>query len=708
LNIDLRSTQALRVALDPASIAVVGASDNPNKVGGRPLRFLQRFGFKGEIYPVNPTRNETQGLRTWARVHDLPNAPDVAIIAVAGDDAFRALDDCAEVGTKVAVVMTGGLTESDPVHGKEIERQMVARARKLGMRIVGPNAQGLANFGTGAIASFSTMFVEVPPQDGPVGIVSQSGAMSVVPYGLLRQRGIGIRHAHATGNDSDVTACELAAIVAEDPELKLLLLYLEGLPDPHQLARAAAVARDRHLPIIAIKGGRTAAGQAAAASHTGALASEDRVIDAFFEQHGILRARDMAELVSGVELYLKGWQPRGRRLVAISTSGATCVMAADTASAAGMPMARFTPQTTDALREALPPIASPVNPVDLTGAILTDSSLFGRALSALASEPTADAFFVGMPVTGAGYDVPRYAREAAAFSRATGKPLVFSSPQNSATAPFRNEGVPAFEFDAQAVNALERFLSHHELMARTRSRAAAGLAPVLQPQAVQGDGQVRMLNEADSLSLLARGGVPVVEHRACRTLAEALNAFRTLGAPVAVKGCSSAVAHKTELGIVRLGLRDETAVEHAWHEITATFSAKELPSEGVIVARMARGRHEMMIGAHRDPVFGPAVVFGTGGKYVEATSDVRLLLPPFSADDVRVALLSLRIAPLLAGVRGEPPVDVQPFIDAVLAVQHLFSDPGLHSIDLNPVFVGDARSCSAVDAVVFKREPARG
>ncbi len=209
---------------------------------------------------------------------------------------------------------------------------MVGRARARGMRLVGPNSQGLANFGSGAVASFSTMFTEVEPMDGPVGIVSQSGAMSVIPYGLLRGRGIGVRHAHATGNDADVTVCELAAVVAEDPALKLLLLYLEGIPDPWHLAEAAQVARERGLPIVALKAGRTPAGQEAALSHTGALASEDRTVDAFLAEHGIRRARDMVDLVDSAQLYLKGWRPRGRRLVAISNSGAVCVLTADAAS----------------------------------------------------------------------------------------------------------------------------------------------------------------------------------------------------------------------------------------------------------------------------------------------------------------------------------------------------------------------------------------
>ena len=235
----------LQVALNPQSIAIVGASENPNRIGGRPLAFLARFGFKGRVYPINPKRTETQGFRTYPTLAAVPEPPDVAVIAIAGEAAIEALDECGAAGVKFAIVITAGFGESDPVHGKEREREMTRRAHAHGMRIIGPNTQGLANFGTGAIASFSTMFVEVEPADGPVGIISQSGAMSVVPYGLLRQRGIGIRHAHATGNDCDVTACELACAVAQDPDLRLLLLYLEGLPDPHHLAEAARIARAR-------------------------------------------------------------------------------------------------------------------------------------------------------------------------------------------------------------------------------------------------------------------------------------------------------------------------------------------------------------------------------------------------------------------------------------------------------------------------------
>jgi acetate---CoA ligase (ADP-forming) len=379
----------LRAALEPRSVAVIGASDNPNKIGGRPLLYLHRFGFKGRVFPINPNRAEVQGFKAFASMADLPEAPDAAVIALPGDAAIDAVQACADAGVKVAVVMTSGFGEVDPVGGKAKEARMRESARKAGMRIIGPNSQGLANFGSGAILSFSTMYIETEPMDGPVAVVSQSGAMSVVPYGLLRERGVGVRHSHATGNDCDVSAAEFASVVAEDPGVRLLLIYLESIVDAASLAELARVAHARNLPVVALKAGRTAAGQEAARSHTGALANEDRVVDAFLERHGIWRAQNTAELVGAAELYLKGWKPRGRRLVAISNSGAVCVMTADAASQAGMPMAKLSDATRGALAKILPSFATVTNPIDLTAALLSNSRLFSDILPVIARDPSA-------------------------------------------------------------------------------------------------------------------------------------------------------------------------------------------------------------------------------------------------------------------------------------------------------------------------------
>jgi acetate---CoA ligase (ADP-forming) len=692
----------LKAALDPRSVAIIGASENPNKVGGRPVHYLEKFGFKGKVFPINPSRKEIQGHRCYPSLKDLPEAPEMVIVAVAGDNAIGAVEDCAAQGVKVAVVMASGFGEVDAVAGKAKERRMVEVAHKAGMRIVGPNSQGLANFGTGAIASFSTMFMEFDRVEGHVAMLSQSGALSTVPVGFLNPRGIGVRHSHATGNDADITVGELAIAVAEDPQVKLMLLYLESIPEKKYLEELAAVALDRDLPIVALKSGRSEAGRQAAQSHTGALANEDRVVDAFFEHHGIWRAPDMRGLVEATELYLKGWKPKGRRLVAISNSGAVCVMTADAATSVGMPMAKLAAETDKKLKGILPSFATTTNPIDITAALLSNSNLFGDILPVIAEDPAADAFVIGVPVAGPGYDVAAFARDAAAFGKQTGKPLVVAATQPSVAGQFAAQGTSVFPTEVEAVTALHQFLAHRELMQRVKARKAEwGTPEVLLPASEQ----TVMLNEADSLALLAARDIKVVSHRLCRSRAEAVAAFEAIGGPVVVKGCSADIAHKSELGLVKLGVRSREDAGEIWAQMEGIIRKHGSRFDGVIIAAMAGGRREIMIGAHRDPVFGPVVAVGDGGKYVEVFRDTTLLLPPFAKDDVKEALGRLRIAPLLTGVRGELPMDVDALADTVVKVGDLMrdADARVMSIDLNPVLLdSEGKGCVVVDAVVFK------
>ncbi|KPK34710.1 MAG: CoA-binding protein [Betaproteobacteria bacterium SG8_40] len=686
----------MRAALDPRSVAIVGASENPNKVGGRPILYLGRHGYRGAVYPINPNRDQIQGRKAYPDLLSLPESPEVAIIALAGDAAVEAVETCAGMGVKVALVMTSGFGEVDSLEGKAKEARMRAVAREAGMRVVGPNSQGLANFGTGAILSFSTMYIEMPAEDGPVAIVSQSGAMSVVPYALLRARGVGVRHSHATGNDCEVTVGEFASVVAEDPAVRLLLLYVESISDASSLAELAGIARERELPVLALKSGRTAAGQEAARSHTGALANEDRVVDAFLEQHGIWRARNMAELVGSAELYLKGWKPRGRRLVAISNSGASCVMAADSATEAGLSMAKLSEQTRREIGNVLPSFATATNPIDLTAALLSNSGLFSDILPIVARDPGADAVVIGIPVAGQGYDVEAFARDTAGFANKTGLPVAVSAPQASVASTFRNAGLTVFATDAEAVEALARYLAHVELM---RHAGWAGRPPV-----VRQPGETVMLNEAQALSVVQRCGIPVVEHRLCFTEDEVALAVSELGIPVAVKACSRDVVHKSELGLVHLNIRDEQAARAAFLALGEALERHGLVNDGVIVARMARGRREIMLGGRLDPVFGPVVLVGDGGKYVEAMPDARVLVWPFGEAEVLRALGQLRIAALFKGVRGEPALDSALVASAAVALGKLLADPvsGVVSLDINPVMVGASGEGSvALDAVVY-------
>ena len=691
----------LSAALNPQSVAVIGASENPEKIGGRPIKYMLRAGYKGRLYPINPNRPEIQGLKAYPDIDSLPEAPDLAIVAVPGMGAVAAVAACAKRGVKVAVVITSGFGEIGEA-GKRAQEEMVRTARAAGMRIVGPNTQGIANFAHGAIATFSTIISEVEPMDGPVGIVSQSGAMSVVPYAFLRNQGIGVRHTHATGNESDLTVADFALAVALDPEVKLLLLYLEAIADPAKLARAALVARERGLPIVALKAGVSARGAAAASSHTGALATEDRVVDAFFRQHGIYRVPDIRSLVNAADLYLKGWKPQGRRMVAISNSGASCVMAADAAEQHGLTLAQFDEPTRAELRAVLPEFGASGNPIDLTAALLSNSRMFNDILPVLARRDATDAVFVSLAASGLGYDVPQFVRDCAAYVAETGKPLAVAAPLETTAQQFRAAGLAAFAHDIDAVSALAQFIDHSELMRRPLAKPAAFPALTLP----KGGG--RFLSEADSLGLLAGHGFPTVPYRLCRTGKEALAAFEALGAPVAVKACSAEIPHKSEHGLVHLNCRTAAQTMAALEDIGHKLAAMKVADGAAIVAVMRQALHEFVVGARLDPRFGTLVMIGDGGKYVEVLPDIALLRYPFSEEDVIERLQTLRIAPLFAGVRGEPPIALGALARLAVRLGAMLDAAGgqIASIDLNPVMTGATEEDTVIVDALIERRPA--
>ncbi|KQP15151.1 acetate--CoA ligase family protein [Pseudorhodoferax sp. Leaf267] len=688
-------TDLLAAALNPQSIAIIGASENPHKIGGRPIAYMQRLGYRGRLYPINPSRRELQGLACFPSLADLPEVPEMALVIVGGEQTVAAVADCAARGVRCAVVIASGFGETGP-QGRAVQDRMLATARAAGMRLVGPNTQGLANFGTGAIASFSTLFTEVPPLDGPIGIVSQSGGISAMAYGLLRGRGLGVRHVHATGNEADVGVADLAWAVAHDPHVKLLLLYLENIANPALLAETAAYAKSRDLPIVAIKAGHSASGQKAASSHTGSLANEDRVVEAFLRRHGIWRVRDPHALATAAQGYLQGWRPQGRRLVVVSNSGASCVMAADASEQLGLPLATLADSTQAALAARLPGFATTSNPIDITAALLSNSGLFSDVLPVIAQDPAADLVFIHIPVAGAGYDVDAFARDTASFAASSGKPVAVAAWQEVVAGPFRKAGVATYANEHEALSVLAQVALHRELLARPLPRWDPAPPPTLPAGA-------GLLNEAQSLALLAAQGIAVVPHRLCRSADEARAAFALLGGPVAVKACSRDVPHKSEHGLVALHLDSADAVAACFDRQWAKLAAMGAAQDGVLVARMHESRHECMVGAHVDAVFGPVVVVGDGGKYVEAMRDVALLVPPFDQGEVLQALQGLRIAPLLAGTRGDAPLDTCALADIAVRVGRLMVGAAgrIASIDLNPVMLGTAgEGAVVVDALV--------
>lgn len=678
--------------LNPASVAVIGASDNPNKVGGRPIHYMQRFGYAGRILPINPGREVVQGLRCYASLDDLDEVPEAAIIAIAGDEACEAVRHCARLGVSIAIVMASGFAEIGPA-GRQMQDHLVDFARSHGMRLVGPNAQGIANFASGAVLNFSTMFMEVPPEDGPIAIISQSGAASVMPYALLRERGFGVRYLAATGNDADLSVSELALRIAADPEVRLILIYVESISNPALLAEAAKLAHGRGAHIVLLKGGSSRRGAVAAASHTGAMVGEDGALGAFLDRHGIWRAQDVHELINAVPLYMRGFPAKDGRTVVMSHSGAVGVLCADAAERAGLPLTDLSEPTLATLREIIPAFASAANPLDMTASLLGNKDMFPRVLTAFGGDPGADMILIGVPVAGPGYDVPGLAETAARFMNEHRKPVAVTAPQATVRAQFEAYGVPTFTNETDAVDALLQYAR--------QGRPVRPVEPLEFP--LRGAARRGLLDEADSLALLAEFGIPTVEHAVCESAEGAAAAAQPLGDRVVVKGCSVQVPHKSEHGLVRVGVQGAKAVERAAADCLATLRTLNAPDGRVIVARMAKGIHEFMLGAAVDPVFGPLVMIGEGGTLVEMRHDIVSLLAPFSIEEALEAIGTLRIAPVLKGLRGQPPLDTHALATAATKLGEFavaYRDT-LLSVDMNPVMVmAGGEGVTVVDAVV--------
>ena len=695
--------------LSPRSVAVLGASDNAVKAGGRPIDYMRRHGFAGAIYPVNPNRATIQGLTAYPSLDALPAAPDLVVISVPGSEVEQAIDQCLAIGARGAVIYSSGFAEMGEA-GAAQQRRLVERARAGGLRLFGPNTQGLANFASGAIAHFSTMINEEPGKDGPVAIVSQSGAGSAIVYGGLRRKGIGVRYMVATGNEADVSAAEVVRAVLHDEQVRVVLLYIESLRDPQVLAQAARLAHERDVPILAVKAGRTQAGQLTASSHTGALAGEDALADAFLRRHGIVRVADFRELAEYCQVFVGGQRPRGDGVVAISNSGATCVLAADAAEDEGLRLVEFDAGGTEALRAVLPSYVSARNPIDMTTALLGQPQIFGRTLDAVAERGAADMIHVGFPIGGEGYDFDDFSAQTGRFASASGVPVVVSANQEWVAQAFRQHGVPVFDSERAAMRALG-LLSRY-----VQGRAAVLAAPAVSDASASADhaaaSSTATLDEVQSLAQLSAAGLPAVAQGLCRDREQVRRAVAELGLPVVAKGVSASITHKSEYGLVHLGLDSEERALAAFDELDArlrTLAAEQnVEHGGVLIARQHKGAFELAVGAHRDPVYGPVVMIGQGGVLVEALDDVQFLPAPFSAAQAREAIGRLHIARAFGAVRGMPAVDVERLAAMLVTLGDWFAGSqagrAAESVDANPVIVprGDAAPV-IVDAVVVRR-----
>ncbi len=691
----------------PRSVAVVGASRRSDTIGYQIVDNLLRHGYTGVVYPVNPNAVAIHSIPAYPSVVAIPGEVDLAVIVVPKDRVLSVVEECGAKGIGSLVVISAGFKEVGP-EGAALEARLAERARHLGMRLVGPNCMGLLN--TDPDTSMNATFAPSMPPPGPMSFLSQSGAMGVTILDYAAEYGIGIHHFASVGNKADVSSNDLLEYWGEEEGTRVILMYLENFGNPRRFtALARRVARRK--PIVVVKSGRTQAGARAAASHTGALAGVDVAIDALLAQCGVLRAQSVQELFDIAMALEEQPIPRGNRVAIITNAGGPGIMIADACESEGLEVVELSGETQKGLRETFPAEASVRNPVDMIASATSES--YRVALGAVLADTNVDAAIAAFvpPLGVRQVDVASSIVEAFQAQGESRKPIlaVLMGRQGfpEGRAELHEAGVPAYTFPESAARALAAMVRYHQWLER----------PVQEPgrfavdrEAVRGviqgsrtEGRVR-LKEHEALAVLAAYGIPVVEHRLVTTHAEAREAARDCGYPVVIKAVAPGVAHKTDVGAVRVDIRNAGELDVAFGELVRDVGEAGIDLEGILVQRFASGGRETILGMSTDPSVGPILMFGLGGIYVEVLKDVAFRLAPVSEVDAREMLSGIRGARLLEELRGDPGVDQDAIVEAIQRLSQLVVDfPEIEELDVNPL-LAFADGSLAVDCRIALRE----
>jgi len=688
--------------LNPDSVAIIGASDNPARIGGRPLRYMRDAGFSGRIYPVNPNRESVQGLPAFASITAVPEPVDTAIIAVAAPAVVDIAEACAAANVKAVIIFSAGFAEMDD-DGRRRQDALTAIARTTPMRIVGPNCLGVYNSALGFFGTFTSTIEGGRPTPGQVGLVSQSGAYGSHLSLVATLRGIGIRFWVTTGNECDVDVAETIGWLARHPDVSVIVAYAEGVRDRERLFASLALARERGKPVIFQKVGRTEVGAAAIRSHTAALAGADAVYDGVFRQFGVYRARNTEEMLDVAYAATFGTFPASRRIGLMTISGGVGVQMADEAVERGLEVTPMSDAAQARLKTLLP-YASPRNPVDITAQAFNDLTLVTANLDAMLAEGTYDAIVAFFTfVAAATAMVEPISETLRAAKRRHPDCLLILSIVGPADIVRRYEeaGCPVFEDPVRAVRVVDALSRFSEAFARPTpplARTPPAPAPLPAPP----------IGEHTAKRILAEAGLPVVEERLSSTARAAVSAATELGFPVALKIASADILHKTEAGGVELGLATADDVAQAFAAVTgrARLARPDARIEGVLVSHMVTGGVETILGVQDDPTFGPVVMFGLGGIFVEMLKDVAFRVAPFEEDEAHRMMREVKGFPLLDGARGRPRCDLDALAAALAALSRFAAAHAghLHSAELNPVMVlAEGQGLVALDALIVPK-----
>ena len=699
---------ALDAIFKPRNVAVIGASRKSKTIGHEIIHNLIECGFTGAIYPVNPNAPAIHSIKAYPTVKDIPDEVDLAIITVPKQLVLGVVDECAAKGIKGLIVITAGFKEVG-AEGAALEDQLMAKIKKNDMRMVGPNCMGVIN--TDEHVNLNATFSPTQSRSGNIAFISQSGALGVAILENAESLELGISNFASIGNKPDISGNDLLEYWRDDSRTKLILMYLESFGNPRRFIEVAR-SITRFKPILAVKSGRTMAGARAASSHTGALSGSDTIVDAMFRQSGVMRVSSIEQLFDVAMAFDKQPLPHGDHVAILSNAGGPAIMATDALVSNGLKLAEFTQQTKTALRQILSPEASVNNPVDTTAG--GDAQIYGKALDIICKDPNVDsvlAIFVP-PITVFLHDV---AEQIVAINKRFPDKTVLSccmSQEKIHISYMRTHDIPTYTFPESAALALAAMNEHRKWRLKQEGTLRkfevdkAAVEKIIRDCYAAGR---TYLSQDEVFGILRAYGLRTASSTIVKTEAEAVAFAAKLNKPVVLKVHSSQIVHKTDVGGVIIDLRTEADVQRGYQTIIKNLTAHHLQDkiEGMLVQEMVKGGKEIVLGMSRDPQFGPVLMCGLGGIYVEVMKDVAFKIAPLTDIDAREMIESLRSYPLLQGIRGEKPADIATVVEYLQRLSQLVTDvEAITEMDVNPLMVFEkSEDCKIVDARIKLKEP---
>ncbi len=678
--------------LEARSVAIVGASADPGKIAGRPLAYMLARGFTGRLFPVNPARQSVQGLKSHASLSAIGEPVDLAIVGTPAAQVEAVVREGIAAGVKAFVVFSSGFSETGEA-GAALQGRLSALARDSGVVILGPNCLGVANSATGLIASFTTALEETPLRQGGFSLVSQSGALGAYWMDICLRSGLGFSKWITTGNECDLDAADAIDYLAQDADTRVIGLYVEDVRDTAGFRRALSHAARAGKPVIAIKAGRSQAGAAAAVSHTGALAGDDALYEACLRQHGALRVDSLGQMMDTARLFLHDSVPAGNRLAVMSVSGGAGVLIADEAERWGLALPPLAAATAQALGTVLPSFVKAANPLDLTGNVVQDTASIGLALEAVARDPGNDAIvlFVGLmhSIASAFTDAIAQARQR------TRRPIIviWIGAKAQAISVLEQARIPVFCDIPPAIAALGMACTLRQRLDTPPAAAApAAVAPA--------GGRVQALAECDGKALLREAGIAGIPAGVLLRDEAPERLPAGLAYPVVAKLQAEALLHKSDIGGVVLGIRDDAGLREAVARLWRIAREQGIRPRGILVESMQAFDHELLVGLRRDARFGAALTLGRGGVEVELDPDVASALLPLGAADIQALIEGLRSSRLFGGYRGRPAVDLGALAQQIAGLCAWFdARADLAEIEINPLALRGGQAW-VLDAVV--------